>query len=306
MPSYRGERWIDSALDSIARGPGEGIEILIIDSSPTSVTRDIAYGYRDRLQLCVLERPDLLSWHHKTNVGVRLAKSAHVCWLHVDDLWFPGRATAIKEWIEEAPHAPLHLAACAIVDSAGRNLGVWRCPLPKDKALAMSTQVIERLLVQNFIAAPAPVFRRDAWIECGGLDERLWYTADWDIWLKLSGIGPVYYHDVVTTGFRVHPASLTVTGSRTLADFAQQHDTVLDRYLSESGGRWQHVATIARASVCVNIALAAASAGDFGRLRGAICAVLRLGPAGIHKYLRDSRLMERLGARVRAKLSGSL
>jgi Glycosyl transferase family 2 len=305
MPSYRGEQWIDSALDSIARDPAEGIEILIIDSSPTSATRDIAYGYRDRLQLCVLERPDLLSWHHKTNVGVRLANSSHVCWLHVDDLWFPGRATAIGDWIEQAPHAPLHLAACAIVDSTGRNLGVWRCPLPKDKALP-SAQVTERLLVQNFIAAPAPVFRKDAWIECGGLDESLWYTADWDMWLKLAAIGPVYYHDVVTTGFRIHPASLTVTGSHNLSEFAQQHNAVLDRYLSVAGGRSQRVARAARASVRVNTALAAASAGDFGRLPGAMWAVLRLGPVGIYQYLRDSRLVERLSARVRARMSGSL
>jgi glycosyltransferase involved in cell wall biosynthesis len=305
MPSFRGEQWIGRALGSIAEGPAEGIEILVIDNSPTSATRDIANTYRDKLQLRVMERPDLLSWHHKTNAGVQLASSSHVCWLHVDDLWFPGRATAIKKWIESAPQAPLHLAPCAIIDKSGRKLGVWRCPLPEGAALAPPL-IIERLLVQNFIAAPAPVFRQDAWISCGGLDETLWYTGDWDIWLKLVASGPVFYHDVVTTGFRIHPDSLTVTGSRDLAEFAQQLNKVLDRHLSLAGARSQRVGRAARASIGVNTALAAAAAGDRGRLAGAAWDVLSLGPFGIHRYLRDSRIAERVAARVRAKLSGSL
>jgi hypothetical protein len=305
MPSFCGEQWIDFALTSIARDPAQGIEILVIDSSPTSATRDIAYRYSDRLQLRILERPDLRSWHHKTNLGVQLANSSHVCWLHVDDLWFPGRAAMIGEWIEAAPQAPLHLAPCAIIDRAGRNLGVWHCPLPKNRALTPA-QVIERLLVQNFIAAPAPVFRKDAWVDCGGLDETLWYTADWDIWLKLAARGPVYYHNVVTTGFRIHPASLTVTGSGDLSEFAQQQNAVLDRHLAVAGPRSQRIARAARASVSVNTALAAASAGDFSRLIGATWNVLTLGPVGIYRYLRYSRLVDRLSARVRAKMSGSL
>jgi glycosyltransferase involved in cell wall biosynthesis len=305
MPSFRGEQWIDSALGSIAQGPAEGIEILVIDSSPTAATRDIADGYRDRLQLRIMERPDLRSWHHKTNVGVQLASSSHVCWLHVDDLWLPGRAAAIRSWIESAPQAPLHLAPCAIIDKTGRKLGVWRCPLPEGVALAPPL-IIERLLVQNFIAAPAPVFRKDAWIGCGGLDETLWYTGDWDIWLKLSSYGPVYYHDVVTTGFRIHPGSLTVTGSRDVAEFAQQLNKVLDRHLSLAGARSQRIAREARASISVNAALAAAAAGDLGGLTGAAWDVLSLGPLGIRRYLRDSRITERVAARVRAKMSGSL
>ncbi|MFI4891522.1 MAG: glycosyltransferase [Steroidobacterales bacterium] len=305
MPCYRGEQWIDSALGSIALGSADGIEVLVIDSSPTSAARDIASRYSDKLQLRIMDRPDLLSWHHKTNVGVQLARSRHVCWLHVDDLWFPDRAASISKWIEAAPQASLHLAPSAIIDGNGRSLGVWRCPLPKDQALP-SSLVIERLLVQNFIAAPAPVFRRDAWIAAGGLDETLWYTGDWDIWLKLAATGPVYYHDVVTTGFRIHPGSLTVTGSRDVSEFAQQHQTVLDRHLSRAGAHSRRIGRAARASVSINTALAAASAGDFGRLFGATLDVLGLGPMGIHRYVRDSRIMDRLMARIRARFAGAL
>src|ERR1035438_6119918 len=76
-----------------------------------------------------------------------------------------------RRWLVSWPRA---------IDQDGRKLGVWRCPLPANIELS-SNLVMDRLLVQNFIAAPAPVFRRDTWLSCGGLDEKLWYTADWDI-----------------------------------------------------------------------------------------------------------------------------
>ena len=279
MPAYQGEQWINFALNSIAAEPSEGIEVMLVDGSPTSATRDIALSYADRLQLRILERPDLRSWHDKTNVAVNLAQSAHICWLHVDDLWFPGRARAVREWIQAAPAAALHLAPCAIIDKNGRQLGVWHCPLPKERSLPAAT-VIDRLLVQNFIGAPAPVFRKDAWVACGGLDESLWYTADWDLWLKLAAIGPVYYHDRLTTGFRIHGSSLTVTGSRNAADFREQMQIVLDRHIGLAGERGKQIGRCARASISVNTALAAASGGERRGLSTRPLKCCALGPVG--------------------------
>src|ERR1700678_3150389 len=191
MPSYCGEQWIGAALRSVAAEEADGVEVLVMDGSPTTASLDIARKYSDRLDLRIIERRDLLSWHTKTNFGVEVAGASHICWLGVDDLWLPGRAAAVRAWIESAPDASLHFASSAIIDRHGRKLGVWRCPLPANGALP-SALVTERLLVQNFVAAPAPVFRKDAWLACGGLDESLWYTADWDIWLKLAASGPVY------------------------------------------------------------------------------------------------------------------
>lgn len=291
-------------MNSIAAEAAQDVEVLLIDGSPTAATRDIAQRYADRVRLRVFERCDLTSWHSKTNFGVETAESSHICWLGVDDLWLAGRAAAVRSWIDAAPEAPLHLAPSAIIDQGGRRLGVWRCPLAANRELPPAL-VMERLLIQNFVAAPAPVFRRDAWLDCGGLDGNLWYTADWDMWLKLAARGPVYYHDEVTIGFRIHGGSLTVTGSRDAQDFAQQMRTVLNRHLGKIGGRAQDIEPAARASIAVNAALASASAGDLSALLRAAAQVLRLGPAGIRRYVRDSRIVDRVAPRMRAKLAGA-
>jgi hypothetical protein len=304
MPSYRGEEWIGLALQSLAAATADGIEVLLIDGGPTPAARRIAREFEDRLRLRVVVREDVSNWHGRTNFGVQLARTPYVCLLSVDDVWLPGRAAAVHAWIEAAPSAALHLAPSAIIDRHGCELGIWRCPLPTSRELSFET-VAERLLVQNFVASPAPVFRRDAWIASGGLDESLWYTADWDLWLKLSATGTVHYHPEITSGFRIHSGSLTMTGSRSGVELEQQMRTVLERYLPRLGSRAQYVERAARASIAVNLALASAAAGDTRRLWGALGSILGLGPATIFRFLHDTRLLERVVPRVRATLRGS-
>ncbi len=304
MPSYRGEEWIGLALQSLAPEATDGIEVLLIDGGPTPAARHIAREFEDRMHLRVVAREDIGSWHEKTNFGVQLAQSPYVCLLSVDDVWLPGRADAVHAWIEAAPSAVLHLAPTAIIDRHGCALGIWRCPLPMSRELSFES-VAERLLVQNFIASPTPVFRRDAWMANDGLDESLWYTADWDLWLKLSAAGTVQYHPDVTSGFRIHSGSLTMTASRNSVELEQQMRTVLERYLPRLGSRSQYVERAARASIAVNLALASATAGDARGLWGALGNVLRLSPAEFRRFLRDTRLLERIGPRVRARIRGS-
>jgi hypothetical protein len=304
MPIHEGAEWIAATLDSLARQPNEGLEIITIDSSPTSRTADIIEKYVGRLPLRMLQRHDVAPWQIKTNLGVDLASAEHVCILHQDDLWLPGRTRAARRWLANWPAATLHLAPTLIVDRRGRRVGTWNCPLPPDKMLAAEF-VLERLLVQNFISVPAPIVRRSAWLACGGMDETLWYTPDWDLWAKLASAGPVVYHDELTTGFRVHAGSLTITGSRNAGEFLSQLQVVLDRHLDRIPADSRVIVErVARASIEVNVSLAAASGGTFRALASAARYVLSLGPLGLSRYLRDSRLHERVSSRVRAKLTG--
>jgi glycosyltransferase involved in cell wall biosynthesis len=306
MPVHCGERWIEPTLDSLAAEAERDVEIIVIDGSPDRHTAEIVERYAPRLSLDFVARPDLDNWRTKTNFGVERARGAHVCMLHQDDIWLPGRLAAIRSWIRSAPDAALHLAPTLIIDQDGRPLGTWRCPLPAGDAVP-GDLVLERLLVQNFIAAPTPVFRRDAWLDCDGLDLDLWYTADWDLWLKLAGCGRVIYHDTVTAAFRIHGNSLTMTGSRDPADFEAQMRIVVDRHMGRlPPERSAAVRRAARASIKINVALASASAGGLGALVKAAGHLLALGPRSLLRYLRDSRIVERVMPRLRARMSGAL
>jgi hypothetical protein len=226
--------------------------------------------------------------------------------LHQDDLWLPGRTSAARAAIAAHPTAALLLSPSRIVDEKERPLGLWRCPLPMGRI--PSDLLLERLLVQNFVAIPAPVIKHDAWLAVGGLDEDLWYTPDWDLYLKLACQGAAVYRGEVVTGFRIHSTSLTVTGSRNRADFAEQMLRVVHRHI-EAIRPERRASTLKAAltSCAINESLAAAAgSGAWSELLKALAALLRLPPPQALRYLRDSRLLERAWPRLRAGLVGSL
>ena len=305
MPCHEGARWLDETLASLARQDCSGIEIIILDSSREPVCRDITRRYAQQLAISYEHCPDVISWTRKTNLAAELARAPHLAMLHQDDLWLPGRAESLRTALASDSDTVMWLSPAHIVDQNGKKLGLWRCPLRP--GVIGRELLLERLLVQNFVAIPAPVFRRDAWIAAGGLDETLWYTPDWDLYLKLSGIGPVVYRSEPSTAFRIHAGSLTVTGSRDQADFAAQMATVIDRHIERvPPDRRRSVLKTARASATVNQSLAAAAAtGATLELVQACGALLRLTPFQLFRYWRDSRIGERLWPRLRARLAGA-
>jgi glycosyltransferase involved in cell wall biosynthesis len=313
IPVHCGERWIGATLDSIAAESADDLEVILVDGtpnnadgSPNEASADIIRTYSDRIALELLQRPDLDNLRTKVNFAVERARASYVCFLCQDDLWLPGRLDSIRRWIAAAPDAAFHAGPVEIVDQDARPLGKLRCPLPMEIPSPMD-MLVERLLVQNFICAPAVVFRRDHWLAVGGLEVDLWYSGDWDLYFKLADLGTVHYHPEVTAAFRIHGGSLTVTGSRDPADFEKQMKVVLDRHLARlSPALSEKVGPAARASIKINVALAAASEGSLASLGRALAHLFALGPRGIHRYLRDSRLLERALPRLRARLTGAM
>jgi glycosyltransferase involved in cell wall biosynthesis len=302
VPTYNGAAYLDKALASVACQQDTGVEVIAVDDGSTDATRDILDSYRQRLQLRVEARGRIGSWTANSNHGLRLARAEHACFLHQDDLWLPGRLRALRPLVHQGARAALLLHASQFVNTRGQQLGMWRCPLRG--GLHAPADMIERLLVQNFIAIPAPVFSRQAALDVGGLDESLWYTADWDLWLKLAATGPTHYITKPLTAFRVHGESQTMQGTARAVEMRRQLEVVLDRHLARvQRGRLNsfEVGAAARLSVDVNHALADAMSGHFPPWWRLSHGLLALGLSGCHRYLRDSRILERVRARVRSR-----
>lgn len=302
IPVHEGERWLAETLDSLVMQADGGLECLVIDSSPSTRTLNLVRRYEARLRLRIFSMPELAHWRSKTNYGFEIATAPWVSMLHQDDFWLRGRAAALRGWLSAEPDAVMHLHPAHFVDEVSRRLGLWRCPLPE--GLVPAGLFLERLLVQNFIAVPTPVIRREAFLAVGGIDEALCYTGDWDLYLKLARLGPIHYHSSPLACFRIHSQSLTALTSRDAGAFERQLTEVLQTHLAalpqfRSGG----VRRRAEASIRINAGLAAASNGNAAGFARAVAAMVALGPFETPAYLRDSRLLERVAPRLRARLS---
>lgn len=307
IPVYNGERYLANALDSIEIQHDDQIEVIAVDDGSSDASVDILRSYERRLPLQIHCLPRSGNWVANTNIGLSMARGNYVSMLHQDDLWLPGRLDWIREMIAICGDPELLLHQAQFIDAAGVSVGSWRCPLPPYIALD-ADQVLERLLVQNFIALPTATFKREMAADLGGLDEDLWYTADWDLWLKIAARGITRYLPETLASYRVHDQAQTTIGSAQGDRFRKQLEIVLDRHLSGwkghrgGGTKADQVESAARFSLEVNCALAAFLHGRRGPAASLAGQFVALGPAGWRRYLRDSQVEERLGSRIRAKL----
>lgn len=303
MPTFNGARYVGEALASVAAEDHNPLEVIVVDDGSTDATLAIVESFADRLTLRIATPPRSGNWVRSTNEALRLARGQYVCCLHQDDCWLPGRLDRLRASLSSYGDAALVLHPARYIDAAGRDLGTWHCPLPDRPGPVDRALLVSRLLVQNFLSIPAPLFSRAAVESVGGLDEDLWYTADWDLWLKLAGAGPTLYVPEVLASFRIHSESQTASRSANAAEFRRQLETVLRRHLppfleshTHGGSR---LARVAEFSIDVNAALAAAAHGPQPAWGPLIWRGLRLGPRGWRQYWRDSRIAERVGARLR-------
>ena len=214
----------------------------------------------------------------------------------------------MKPLIDEFPEVNCFLHSSYFIDIDGNNLGLWQCPLPPFPEIIKPQLMIERLLVQNFISIPAPIFKREVALKIGGLDEQLWYTADWDLWLKLAFSGDTLYCPKPLSKFRIHPTSQTVLRSSYLQDFHNQLESVAEKYIKI----WdvpqplkRKISKISSFSIDVNTNLAGMIHDKKPDLLILFMSFLSLGFSGWYCYLRDSRIWERVAARLKTRLTNS-
>jgi GT2 family glycosyltransferase len=301
MPTYNGEKFIAAALESVRAQYGEGIELVVVDDGSTDHTLDIVRDFSAVLPLRLITPGRLGNWVAATNLGLREAVGEWACFLHQDDLWLPGRVKRLWSEMENAEGALITHNAM-YVGPEGQALGPWTCPLPQ--GAVASNRFIERLLIQNFIAIPSPVFRRNVATDSGGLDEALWFSADWDLWLRLGAMGPVRFIAETLSAFRVHPASQTAARKLLANEWEQQLTTVLTHHLKNwqtTGKLRASVERVAMASIAVNSALSAASRDEPVNAPAVLLRLFALGPLGWRRYLRDSRIVQRVRSRLKVQ-----
>jgi glycosyltransferase involved in cell wall biosynthesis len=301
MPTYNGEEFVAAALESVREQRRPEIELVIVDDGSSDNTLRIVGQFANDLSIRLLTPERIGNWVAATNIGLRAASGEWVCFLHQDDLWLPERLAHLWPEMESSP-ATLIVHNAIYVGPDGRTLGRWTCPLIA--GMVAPEMFVEHLLVQNFIAIPSPVFRRDAVVQSGGLNEALWFSADWDLWLRLGAMGPVRFLDETLAAFRIHPASQTAARKLAPREWEQQLSVVLEEHMKTwlvTGKRRTAVGRAANASIAVNSALSAASRGESVNFRGTLLRLARLGPLEWRRYLRDSRIQERVSARLKLK-----
>ena len=300
MPTYNGERYLRTALDSICAQGDRDIEVIAVDDGSTDASVQVLEGYADRLDLTVVRSEHVGNWVAGTNRALSLASGEWASVLHQDDSWLPGRLTQVRAAADSGVALVVHDAR--FVGPDGRRAGTWRVPLPAGRSTGAA--LTRRLAVQNFLSVPAVTFPVEAARAVGGFDEQLWYTADWAMWLAMGRRGDVFRIATELCCYRLHAEAITATATadseevrrqlhRPLAAHLETVSDDAERARQERLGRW---------SAEVNLALAQTFHGGRPSWRELGRAARALRPADWPEYVVASRLTERVSSRARLAL----
>jgi GT2 family glycosyltransferase len=224
VPSLDQGRFLGEALDSVFAQTGVDVGVAVLDAGSRDDSPAVIRQYESRLAYW-RSRPDA-GQAAAINEGIaRLAGTRHVTWLNADDVLLPGALARMAADLDAHPDRVAVFGEAHIIDAGGHIIGRFPTRPFSRRALAR----------RSIICQPASLISRRAWEAVGGLDESLHICLDYDLWWRLSKLGPIGYLSEPIACSRDHAATKTRAGQDRLY---REAFGVLLRHLGYVPWRW--------------------------------------------------------------------
>jgi|SRR5579884_575939 len=196
IPAYNAERWITTTIHSVLAQTWRDLECLVVDDGSEDGTSDLVRSFGEEVRLIRLPNGGV---SRARNAGIAAARGTFVAFLDADDAWAPHKLERQMELFQRHPQLGLVYTSLALMDEAGRPLGIVRAPEP--------TRALHNVLLFEPPAAslaqsglmPARILA-----DVGGFDERLSTSADADMFCRIALAYPVARIDEPLTFYRQH------------------------------------------------------------------------------------------------------
>jgi len=190
-------RYLAQSLASLMAQDYPSIEVLVRDGGSRDETISLLESYGERI--CWISAPDS-GPAQALQSGLAQARGSILGWLNADDILEAGAVRRAVETFEKQPSLIVVYGQGLWIDEAGAVLG--RYPTLDFSPTVLATDCA--------ICQPACFFRADAYRGAGGIDARLNCSFDYDLWIRLSRLGPFQHVHEVFARSRMHSASKTL------------------------------------------------------------------------------------------------
>jgi glycosyltransferase involved in cell wall biosynthesis len=181
IPTYRGERFIREALESIGAQTEQSWEVIVVEDGSRDATerivRDFAASHLQH-RVCYRRNEGNLGPSAARNVAFRQARGEFIAFLDSDDRWYPDYLAVMREKLETTGKDIAYCSVIMIEDQSDLLIGVWG---PEAREL---TEFPHGLLFRNFITPSATVVRRSVLADVGLWNTQFRYCEDLEYWLR--------------------------------------------------------------------------------------------------------------------------
>jgi glycosyltransferase involved in cell wall biosynthesis len=177
VPSYNQALFLPECLESIFRQDYPHLEVVVMDGGSTDGSVDIIRSFAPRLKHWQSQRDGGQS--AAINAGMQHTTGDLVAWLNSDDFyWQDALWVMARAWMQH-PGRGLYIANGFRYEQATDT----RYPF-LHRHIALNRRGL--LEGSDYILQPATFFWREAFQAVGGLDPKLRFCMDWDIFLRIT------------------------------------------------------------------------------------------------------------------------
>ncbi|MFT3694674.1 MAG: glycosyltransferase family 2 protein [Kofleriaceae bacterium] len=176
IPTRNQAQFIGQCIDGCLAQNIPDSEVLVVDGASTDNTVEVLRGYGDRIRW-VSEKDRGQS--DAINKGVRMAAGELVAWINSDDYYATPRGVQrLVDEIDRDPLLDIVYGDGDRVDVEGNYLGPYR-----SKPITRVAEIV--MHPASFVLQPSLLFRRQLFLDVGGLDAELHYTMDYELWIRM-------------------------------------------------------------------------------------------------------------------------
>ena len=206
--------WLSEAVASVRAQAGVTFEILIVDDAST----DDTWSYLESLEPGAVRRFRQREPGERAaarNVGLAEARGELIMFLDDDDLLFPGALERLARGLREHPATIAAVGARWDWSFHGNGKGMREAHVWVERV----RPIFPELLFGWVSISGQMLFRTESVRRIGGWDSSFIPCEDRDLWLRLSGLGPVVLVPRTVLKYRVHsqirPANIQSIRERT-------------------------------------------------------------------------------------------
>jgi glycosyltransferase involved in cell wall biosynthesis len=220
IPSFNQAQFLEASIRSALEQDYPNIEYIIVDGGSKDNSVEIIKKYQDRLAWWISEKDR--GHADALNKGFSHARGEILAWLNSDDLYLPHAVSEAVAVLKDHPEVGMVYGDADLIDDSGA---------PAGKFASKQTSYRQMLRGSVHIPQATTFFRADVWHQVGPLDLSLFFSFDYDLWVKIAKVSKVLYVPKRWAKFRIHEAGKTIVNDdRCYPDML--------RVLEREGGSW--------------------------------------------------------------------
>jgi len=210
-PSYNQGKYLEETIRSVLLQAYPNLEYIIIDGGSSDSSVDIIRKYGAWITYWE-SKPDQ-GQSHAINKGLQRVTGEIVAWINSDDLYSREVFKKIASLYRESSAGFLCAGNCEFVKAAGERL-IWKTKIPRLNKLLLHPYIHMLGIIKGSMPPQPSVFiGRELFEKYGLLNESLYYSMDYDLWLRfLAGGEHFIYLDDVLSVYLFHDSSKSAGG----------------------------------------------------------------------------------------------